>query len=446
MEAEECIEVVEASVIDPEVVVVIRRLRERGWGARRIARELELDRKTVRRWFEGPVNRRQRRPRARRLDDEGAAVARELFAGVAQGNAVVVRDELRQRGYAVGLRTVQRVVADARREQLAADVATVRFETAPGEQMQVDFGQKRVVIGGVDVVVHLMAAVLGFSRRIFVKAFLSERAEDWRDGIATAFRHFGGVTRELLVDNTRCLVLRHDVEAGVVELNHALVEMCKDFGCSVRACRPYRARTKGKIENGVKYVKRNALAGRSFASFAELERHLATWMAHADERVHGTTHERPTARFEAERQALLPLPSQVRVRGERRLRRRVSNDAFVDVDTVRYSVPVEYVRRTVEVMLREDRVVVFCSGVPIAEHARSNEPRRIVEDINHRSGLYRSSSTTPSTNELARPLSDYADVVEGAALPRPSGLAATDSPSIPERIDDEVRGLVGGAP
>jgi transposase len=141
----------------------------------------------------------QTRPQARALDETGIEAAREMLVEVAAGNAVVVTEMLNERGYDVGKRTVQRAVSSTRRELRAAQAATVRYESEPGMQMLVDFGEKRVVIGGHEVVVHLMAAVLGYSRRIFVKAFLAERAEDWREGIAEAFRHFGGVTKVLLV-------------------------------------------------------------------------------------------------------------------------------------------------------------------------------------------------------------------------------------------------------
>src|SRR4051812_35672759 len=111
MEEQQSIEAVEASMIDPEIVVVIRELKARAWGDRRIARELGLDKKTVKRWLEGPAERKQVRPRARKLDAAGEELARELFVGLAEGNAVVVKDELRRRGVDVSERTVQRVVA-----------------------------------------------------------------------------------------------------------------------------------------------------------------------------------------------------------------------------------------------------------------------------------------------------------------------------------------------
>jgi hypothetical protein len=175
--------------------------------------------------------------------------------------------------------------------------------------------------------VFLLVAVLSYSRRLFVKAFLQERQDDWREGIAAAFVHFGGSTATILGDNARALVLGRDRATGTVHFQPAYLAFCRDWGVQPRACAPYRARTKRKTEAGVKYVKRNALAGRAFASFTALEQHLAAWMIDADRRVHGTTHEAPRDRFHRdEHAALRPLPARPLPRREQRLRRRVAHD------------------------------------------------------------------------------------------------------------------------
>ena len=396
-------------MIEPEVVRQVRVLSARGWGAKRIAGELGIARNTVRRYLRGGLEaERQVRPSARRLDEDARSEARQMFVGLAEGNAVVVQRELHRRGVAASVRTVQRVVAEERRAQHVADVATVRFETPPGKQMQVDFGQKRVCIGGSMVVVHLMAAVLSYSRRVFVRAFLAERGDDWRQGIADAFRHFGGVVRVVLGDNAKALVVERDRATCTAHFHPAYLAFCRDWDVEPRACAPYRARTKGKIESGVKYVKRNALAGRTFASFQALEEHLRSWMFEADRRVHGTTFERPIDRFERdEAQALRSLPALPLSVRQQRLSRRVANDSFVDIDTVRYSVPHRLVRERVEVALGEADVRIYLGTELVAVHRRVFEPHARVLDPSHYAGLWRASTAAEAPASQANVLASY---------------------------------------
>lgn len=230
--------VTEAQMIEPQLVRQLRQLQARGWGSKRIAGELGVARNTVRRYLRGgSAAEKQERPAARVLDEAGRRLAVDLFDGEAEGNAVVVTELLRERGVDVGLRTVQKVTAGRRRERVAEAVASVRFETAPGAQMQIDFGQKLVMIAGAIIRVHLLVAVLSYSRRIFVKAFLAERQDDWREGIAGAFRHFGGLTRTVLGDNARSLVLAHDRAAQTVTFHPGYLQFCRDWDVAPRRVR-----------------------------------------------------------------------------------------------------------------------------------------------------------------------------------------------------------------
>jgi transposase len=416
----------EMLMLEPEIIQRIRAFAELGWGSKRIAQELCVARNTARRYLRnlhivGP----HQRPQRRSLGAEMAAEAARLLREEAAGNAVVVHRLLGTQGARASVRTVQRVVAPERVALRAAQVASVRFETAPGKQMQIDFGEKRVSIGGEAVKVHFFVAVLGYSRRIFVRAFLSERHDDWREGIVGACERFGGRPESLLIDNPKAMVLENTVDSEGqrrVILHPGFKAFCKDWGLEARACAPYRARTKGKTESGVKYVKRNALAGLSFASMAALEAHLAAWMQLADGRIHGTTHERPGERFEqAERLALRPLPQRPTPVRERRLRRRVHNDCFVNIDTARYSVPYRFVGNYVEVRVGCDDVRVYAGSACIAQHQRSLEPHAWVRNAEHFDGLLKrcvqvpSSGTVTATAAIQRPLQAYADAIAGGA-------------------------------
>ncbi len=207
-------------------------------------------------------------------------------------------------------------------------------------------------------------------------------------------------------------------ERKTARIHPAFDAFCRDWGVTPKACQPYRARTKGKTERGVGYAKHNALAGRRFDSFVALEAHLAQWMIKADERVHGTTHEQPRVRFErAEAAALRPLPAHPLPVRQRRLARKVSTDCFVDVDTVRYSVPHTLVRRHVEVVVGDAEVVVFDGLEIVARHARSSEPHHRVVDAAHFKGLCRVTSTDRVSTEahpFARPLDEYVEATGGA--------------------------------
>jgi transposase len=411
----------EVPVIEGEVVTAIRTLADRGVGKKTIAREVGVALNTVRRYLRQTIEPgRQVRPAGRRLTDERREEARALYVGPAEGNAIVVQRLLAERGLTVSVRTLERAVADIRRERRVAQLATVRVETPPGDQLQIDFGQKRLQIAGVRVRIFLLVAVLSYSRRLFVKAFLNERGADWREGIAAALTHFGGVPRTLLGDNARPLVRARDRATGTVTFHPAYLAFCRDWDVQPRACAPYRARTKGKTEAGVKYVKRNGLADQAFESFAALEQHLAAWMTIADQRRHGTTREAPLIRFERDERVMLrPLPARARPRREQRLRRRVALDALIDVDTVRYSVPHRLVRDHVDVVIAEQILQVFHGSVLVATHARSSEPFTRVVDPAHYEGLWRRPAAVPggatpaSLALLGRDLTEYAAIIAG---------------------------------
>src|SRR5215210_5960710 len=285
----------------PDEVAAMLHLQRLGWGLRRIAREVGCSPMTVQRYIaaEGWVPFRSP-PRPGALSGlEGWLTERFRRH---RGNADVVRQELAsEHGIAVSLRTVERAVALLRRELKAQARATVRFETPPGRQLQIDFGETRVWIGDEKLRVHLFVATLGYSRRMHIRPSLRERQADWFEGMEGTFLHFGGVPAEILFDNARALVEHHDAVTREVRFNTRLHAFARYWGFTPRACAPYRARTKGKDERGVGYVKRNAIAGRRFPDWGAFVTHLEQWNRDiADKRVHGTTGELPIMRFTEE--------------------------------------------------------------------------------------------------------------------------------------------------
>lgn len=412
-----------AEMKTPDDVSAMVRLKALGWGAKRIATELGCSKNTVKHWLRQGDWRPSKTPsRSKRLDGLTDWLA-ERFRQHA-GNADVVRQDLaNEKNIHVSLRTVERAVAPLRRDLVIAARASVRFETRPGEQMQIDFGERRIEIGGVPTRVSLFVATLGYSRRLHVRAFGHERQEDWFAGLESAFQAFGGVPREVLLDNARALVLHHDPVSREVILHPRLHAFSRHWGFRVRACAPYRARTKGKDERGVGYVKRNAVAGRRFASFAALEAHLDAWTRDvADRRAHGTTGEAPGARFARdEARALQPLTGVPPFSAARDLVRRVGADCAVSVDGNAYSVPWRLIGERVRVTVSGAVVRVHHGGREVAVHAAlKGRHGRVVDDA-HLAGLvgsrerpaHRLDPSPIMPPALLRPLAEYEAVAGG---------------------------------
>jgi transposase len=410
----------------PDEVAAMVRLRALGWGVRRIAMELGCSHMTVRRYLaEGGWAAYRAPRRARALDGLGDWLAEQFRRH--RGNADVVRQELlAEHAIAVSLRTVERAVAPLRRELVAEARATVRFETPPGRQLQVDFGERRVEVAGVPVKVFLFVATLGHSRRLHARAFPGERQEHWFEGLEGAFRMFGGVPEEVLFDNARALVVHHDAATREVRFNDRLLAFAKHWGFRPRACAPYRARTKGKDERGVGYVKANAIAGRSFASWAALEAHLDRWAREvADVRVHGTTGEAPAVRFARdEARALRPLGGRAPFHTVRELVRRVQADCCVEVDGNAYSVPWRLIGESVRVELAAGRVRIRHAGREVAAHDERAGRRERALDPAHFEGVagFRPRAAPAGAGEVARlapsapllrPLAEYEAVAGG---------------------------------
>lgn len=367
----------------------VKTMSQRGLSKKSIARQLGVNVRTVRKYLrEGRKSYQRVRPVWEILDEEHGEYLR--FRGpLVAWSAQILYQELLVRGYSGSYELVKRWVRPLREKQSRLEAATIRFETGPGVQAQVDWGSTVVEIASELVRVHLFVMTLGYSRRIFARAYPSERLPALLDGHERAFQHFGGCTEEVLYDNPRTIVLRRDLEGRHIEWNPIFRDFADYYGFFPRLCRPYRARTKGKVESGVKYVKSNALKGRSFRSWEELNDWLIEWcLTIADRRVHGTTHEIPAERFRQE--ALFQIVGVEPYRLERNPVRSVANDSLVALDTNRYSVPWQIVGERVEIAVVQHEVRIFHQGEIVATHALCTGPHQVIRNPEHYKGLFRS--------------------------------------------------------
>lgn len=358
----------EQCVVDQQRWAAVHARRGTGAALSVIAREFELDRKTVRALLAQKVWQPYRRlvKRPRKLDAHLAWL--EERAGQVNYSARILYQELSsQRGFAGCYETVKVAVRPMRAAASVAALTQRRFESAPGEQAQVDWGQVSVHIGQARVKVHILVMTLGFSRRGWAEGFLNERMANVLGGHESAFAHFGGRCETILYDRMRTVAAPLEGQLG--RLNPTFEAFARHWGFTPRLCQPYRAQTKGKVESGVKYIKRNFVPGRQFASLEDFNAQLVTWQAEvADMRIHGTTHQRPIDRFAGEALALAPVAGHASFLAAMVRERVVAEDWLVSIDGNRYSVPFGLIGKTVQVVREGALWMIRHRGQVVAEH------------------------------------------------------------------------------
>lgn len=339
-----------------------------GMNLSQIARATDLDRKTVRRCVRSAQWRAyQREAAAATLMSPHAAWLTERAPQVRYSARILFQELRAMRGFTGGYDTVKIAVRPLRAQATLDSLTQCRFETAPGEQSQVDWGEVRVTFDAGPAKIHVFVMTLGYSRRGFGQGFEHERIGSLMAAHEAAFAHFGGHTAEMLYDRMRTVVL--PTEEGKPRWNPTFKAFAEYWGFEPRVCQPYRAKTKGKVESGVKYVKRNFLPGRRFRDMADFNEQLAAWNAEiADVRVHGTTHQRPIDRFAEEAGALLRTvghPSFLQAMVRERV---VAEDWLVSIDANRYSVPCTLIGKTVQVLRVGGHWQISHQGSLVAEH------------------------------------------------------------------------------
>lgn len=350
-------------------------LHGQGMSIRGIAAELGIARNTVRTYLRAEgVPRPQPRPRrGSKLDPHLPYLQQRLAAGVV--NCVVLLRELRERGYTGGYTILKDYVHPRRRPRQPK--ATVRFETEPGQQAQVDFGQCRYATDdGRTRQVWVFVMVLSWSRAIYVEFVARADEATFLGCHHRAFVAFGGVPRSCLYDNTKLVVLERD-GAGAPVWQRAFLDFSRRLGFTPRLCQPYRPRTKGRVERGIDYVKENFWPSARFTDLLDLNTQAQGWVRTvADVRIHGTTGEQPAARLERERVHLLALPAPATVQPLLREVRKVGRDGFVRWDGSSYGVPWTWAGQLVAVQASATVVELFAGEERLAVHPRATRPHQ----------------------------------------------------------------------
>jgi transposase len=368
----------------------IEELKRQGLSIQAISNVTGFDRKTVRRYLlqpEGLPEYGPRPPQPSKLDPFKPYLEERLRAGV--WNARVLLRELRQRSYDGGYTILKDWLQPQR--AAAGAVAVRRFETPPGKQAQVDWGHLGWLSEGeTERRLWGFALTLGYSRMMMAMAALDQKLGTLLRMHEEAFRQLGGVPEEILYDRMKTVWVETD-ERGEIVWNAVFLDFARYWGFTPRLCRPYRAQTKGKIEAGVKYVRRSflcGLQGREPGGLTDFNAELKRWVWEvANRRVHGTTHDVVMTRWDADQFALQPVNNRLPYPYADDDLRKVARDAYVAWRGSRYSVPWIYAGKQVWVRERGRDVEVRYGAERIAVHGRAVHQHQVITRDEHHEGI-----------------------------------------------------------
>jgi transposase len=368
---------------------MILELHRQGVPITAIARRTGRDPKTIRKYIERGIEAPAYGPRSVGRPSKLAAYLdflRERVTAFPELSAARLTREIRELGYVGAYTAVKRYLAVIRPEN-GPKPYEVRFETPPGVQAQVDFARFVVDFAddpGTSRIVWLFSLVLGHSRYLFARYVLHQDLQTLLRCHMQAFAALGGVPIEILYDRMKTAVTGEDVEGHII-YNRSLLALARHYRFQPRACRPYRAKTKGKVERPFRYIRQDFFVGRCFRNLEDLNLQLVDWLdTVANARIHGTTQLVIAEAFAAEQPELQTLPEH-RFDAVLKLERRVSHDGFVAIGGNYYSVP-DRTRRVVEVQQMPDLIRILDLGMIVAEHPVLEGRKQYRIDRRHRTG------------------------------------------------------------
>ncbi len=367
-------------MIDYESYHIIKQLSENDrLNTAQIARHLGCDPRTVARWLAaGQFRPRQGVQRSSKLDPFKADIVRMLDRHPYSARQIYQR--LVQMGFEGGYTIVKAHVRKIRPRRVKA---FLKLAFAPGECAQVDWGSHGTVnVGETQRRLSFFVMVLCHSRMMYVEFTVLQTMEHFLSCHANAFAFFGGVVKRIMVDNLKSAVISRFVGLAP-KLNPRYVDFARHYGFEICPCNVRQPQEKGRVENGVGYVKKNFLAGLDLPCFGAVQPAADLWRDDiANARVHGETRRVPAELFAEEKKVLIPPPAHPydvatisQIRASRQFR--------IALDANAYSVPAEYAGQRLALKAYPDRILVYADGKIIARHVRSYERHRDFENPDH---------------------------------------------------------------
>jgi len=327
----------------------VKRLFKSGMKIKAIARTLKMSKNTVKKLIKAEEAPRYKREYYKtKIDEYKPRITEWYLSPQYDFNGTRIYRELKKIGYTGSINPIYRFLAKLSDQKSdVSKLATERIETPYGDQAQFDWSPYKMMIGGILTEINCIVMILSASR---MKAGVFSKNVDGEsiyEAIQELFEDFGGVSRELLIDNPKTLVIENKKGEEVV-FNESALNLSFHLGTELNACNPYRARTKGKVEKPFQYIEEQFVKGNEFDSMNSLNIAFKEFLTETNNNIHGTTKRSPSEMLLEEIEYLLPLPNR-RYLHKSLDSRVVSNDSFVSVDSNKYSVPVNYVGKKVKI-------------------------------------------------------------------------------------------------
>ena len=373
-------------MLNMEDFLMIRDLYNQGLTISQIAQETGFDRKTIRKYLctRAPPSPQPRVPKPSKLDPYKGYIQNRIAAYPL--SAARIFREIQEQGF-TGKYTIIKDYIRTIRPHIPVQ-AVLRYETKPGIQAQVDWGEcGHIEEDGRERKVYCFSMILGYSRMRYVIFTFSTDVYTLIQCHLKAFEYFGGYTEEILYDNVKTVILKRALRASDHQWNPKFEDFSSHHGFISRLCKPYCPQTKGKIENSIGYVKRDFLLGGTFSSLDDMNQQIVPWLNRVNATPHGTTNEIPFDRLHQENlKPLTGVPPYILRREEHR---KVSRDAYISYLGNRYSVPYQYAGREAILELHNDQMAVRVGSYVICSHFIVPGHARVIREKKHFAGLLR---------------------------------------------------------
>ncbi len=364
-------------MIDKRTVFEIHRLKDMGFSARQIAKSLNLDRDTVKKYVHDPdIKSNPRSERPSKLDPFRGLI-KDMVGQYPKVKAPVILRQVQDKGFDGEITIIRKYLKLLRYDKV--DEPFIRFESLPGKQIQIDWGHfGSIAYGETSRKLYALCVIESHSRKLFVIFTHSQNQETLHRCLVEAFLFFGGTPKEIVVDNMLTAVTER--LGSMIRFNESFLDFLRPFGIIPLACNIRAPHEKGKIENSIKYLRNNFWPLRTFTDLDDINHQVLAWVEKANQRVHQTTGEKPLERFvkEALRALPDPLPD---FRETQTLK--VYKDFGIRFDCNVYTVPPRLVGKTVTLKADHRTISVYYKEKQVATHSRTWKKSQRIDLASH---------------------------------------------------------------